>query len=161
MYDSTSGLYIWKIDGAGSGTRHTEKFTYDNAIMVEADLLYVDAMGDNTYLTKAQTLGSAMIKTLYDPNHNVFIFNTNDIRINPCYCGWASQAMIKLYEADKNSSWLTYAMANINQINAVMKAANNGYYQYAGLDGAGRYSNMEGVDQAWMQRVQAMLSKYK
>jgi len=37
----------------------------------------------------------------------------------------------------------------------------NGYYQYAGLDGAGRYTNMEGVDQAWMQRVQTLLSKYK
>lgn len=159
MYNSAIGLYIWQIEA--NGTVDSVNFTYDNAIMVEADLLYADAMGDNTYLAKAQALGSAMIKTLYDPNHNVFIFNTNDIRINPCYCGWASQAMIKLYEADKNISWLTYATANINQINAVMKAANNGYYQYAGLDGAGRYSNMEGVDQAWMQRVQSMLSKYK
>jgi uncharacterized protein YyaL (SSP411 family) len=159
MYSSTNGLYIWQIEA--NGTVDAYNFTYDNAIMVEADLLYADAMGDNTYLTKAQTLGSAMIKTLYDPNHNVFIFNTNDIRISPCYSGWASQAMVKLYEADKNVSWLTYAMANINQINAVMKAANNGYYQYAGLDGAGRYTNMEGVDQAWMQRVQALLSKYK
>ena len=159
MYSSTNNLYIWQIEA--NGTVDTYNFTYDNAIMVEADLLYADAMGDNSYLARAQALGSAMIKTLYDPNHNVFIFNTNDIRISPCYSGWASQAMIKLYEADKNSSWLTYAMANINQINAVMKAANNGYYQYAGLDGAGRYPNMEGVDQAWMQRVQAMLSKYK
>lgn len=159
MLNITNGLYIWQIEA--NGTVDSYNFTYDNAIMVEADLLYVDAMGDNTYLNKAQALGSAMIKTLYDPNHNVFIFNTNDIRINPCYSGWASQAMIKLYEADKNSSWLTYAMANINQINTVLKAANNGYYQYAGLDGAGRYSNMEGVDQAWMQRIQALLSKYK
>ena len=159
MFNSAKGLYIWQIEA--NGTVDPVNFTYDNAIMIEADLLYADATGDNTYLTKAQALGNAMIKTLYDPNHNVFIFNTNDIRINPCYCGWASQALIKLFEADRNSSWLTYATANINQINAVMKAANNGYYQYAGLDGAGRYSNMEGVDQAWMQRVQATLSKYK
>jgi uncharacterized protein YyaL (SSP411 family) len=159
MYDSATGLYIWQIESSGKVDNF--KFTYDNAIMVEADLLYVQAMGDNSYLTKAQALGNAMIKTLWDVNHNVFIFNTNDIRINPCYCGWASQAMIKLYEADKNSTWLTYAKGNIDQINVVMKAANNGYYQYAGLDGAGRYTNMEGVDQAWMQRVQAMLSKYK
>jgi uncharacterized protein YyaL (SSP411 family) len=159
MYDSATGLYIWQIESSGKVDAY--KFTYDNAIMVEADLLYVQAMSDNSYLTKAQALGNAMIKTLWDVNHNVFIFNTNDIRINPCYCGWASQAMIKLYEADKNSTWLTYAKGNIDQINVVMKAANNGYYQYAGLDGAGRYTNMEGVDQAWMQRVQAMLSKYK
>jgi hypothetical protein len=37
----------------------------------------------------------------------------------------------------------------------------HGYYQFAGLDGAGRYTNIEGVDQAWMQRVQALLSKYR
>ena len=77
MFNSANGLYIWQIEA--NGTVDSYNFTYDNAIMVEADLLYVDAMGDNTYLTKAQTLGSAMIKTLYDPNHNVFIFNTNDI----------------------------------------------------------------------------------
>ncbi|WCT10486.1 glycoside hydrolase family 76 protein [Mucilaginibacter jinjuensis] len=159
MYDSATGLYIWQIEK--NGTKDLAKFTYDNAIMLEAELLYVQAMNDDTYLTKAQALGNAMIKTLWDANHNVFIFNTTDIRINPCYCVWASQAMIKLYEADHNSSWLTYAKANIDQINVVMKSPASGYYQYAGLDGAGRYTNMEGVDQAWMQRVQTLLSKYK
>jgi uncharacterized protein YyaL (SSP411 family) len=159
MYDSATGLYIWQIEK--NGNKDLAKFTYDNAIMLEAELLYMDAMNDNTYLTKAQALGNAMIKTLWDTNHNVFIFNTTDIRINPCYCVWASQAMIKLYEADKNSSWLSYAKANIDQINVVMKSPAGGYYQYAGLDGAGRYTNMEGVDQAWMQRVQTLLSKYK
>jgi uncharacterized protein YyaL (SSP411 family) len=129
--------------------------------MVEADLLYGQAMNDNTYLTKAQALGNAMIKTLWDVNHNVFIFNTNDIRINPCYSGWASQAMVKLYEADNNNSWLTYAKGNIDQINTTMRNTSFGYYQYAGLDGSGRYTNLEGVDQAWMERVQALLSKYK
>jgi len=160
MYDSGTGLYIWEIKS--DGTVENTIFTYDNAIMAEADILYGQAMADNTYLARAQALGHAMIATLYDAGHNVFIFNTNDRRISPVYCGWASQTMIKLYEADNNSSWLTYAKANIDQINVVMKNnANNGYYQYAGLDGAGRYANMEGVDQAWMQRVQAMLSKYK
>jgi uncharacterized protein YyaL (SSP411 family) len=159
MYDSATGLYIWQIEK--NGTKDLAKFTYDNAIMLEAELLYMDAMNDNTYLTKAQALGNAMIKTMWDTNHNVFIFNTTDIRINPCYCVWASQAMIKLYEADKNASWLSYAKANIDQINVVMKSPAGGYYQYAGLDGAGRYTNMEGVDQAWMQRVQTLLSKYK
>ena len=160
MYDAATGLYIWQIEK--NGTRDTYKFTYDNAIMVEADLLYAPVMGDNSYLGKAQDLGNAMIRTLWDVTHNVFIFNTNDIRVNPCYCGWASQAMVKLYEADNNSTWLTYAKANIDQLNAVLKnAANSGYYNYAGLDGAGRYTNMEGVDQAWMQRVQTLLSKYR
>jgi hypothetical protein len=159
MYSAGNGLYIWQIES--SGTVDSYNFTYDNAIMVEADLLYASIMGDNSYLAKAQALGNAMIRTLWDVNHNVFIFNTNDIRVNPCYCGWASQAMIRLYEADNNSSWLTYAKGNIDVINVVLRSQASGYYNYAALDGSGRYTNMEGVDQAWMQRVQTLLSKYK
>ncbi|WP_461450400.1 glycoside hydrolase family 76 protein [Mucilaginibacter sp.] len=158
MY-GTNGLYIWQIEA--NGTVDSQNFTYDNAIMVEADLLYGQAMNDNTYLTKAQALGNAMIKTLWDVTHNVFIFNTTDIRVNPCYSGWASQAMVKLYESDNNNTWLTYAKGNIDQINNVLRNSAFGYYNYAGLDGSGRYTNLEGVDQAWMQRVQGLLSKYK
>lgn len=160
MYDSTSGLYIWQVEK--NGVKNGVKFTYDNAIMVEAQLLFADAMNDNTYKTKAQALGNAMIRGLWDKSYNVFIFNTNDLRVNGCYSGWATQAMIKLYELDNNDNWLVYAKANVDAINVILKnTALNGYYQYAGLNGAGRYTNLEGVDQAWMQRVQVMLSKYR
>lgn len=160
MYDSTSGLYVWQIEK--NGTKDNAKFTYDNAIMVEAQLLFADAMNDDSYKTRAQALGNAMINVLWDKNHNVFIFNTNDLRINPCYSGWATQAMIKLYELDSNSKWLIYAKGNVDAINVVLKnPVLNGYYQYAALDGAGRYTNLEEVDQAWMQRVQTLLSKYR
>ncbi|RCH53988.1 hypothetical protein DJ568_14935 [Mucilaginibacter hurinus] len=159
MYDSNTGLYIWMYDSAG---KHTEIFAYDNAIMLEAFLIWKDVMNDNAYLGKAQAIGNAMNKTLWDKGYNVYIFNTKDIRVTPAWCGWASQAMIKLYEADKNTAWLSYAKGNIDAINNVLRStANKGYYQFAGLNGAGRYTNMEGVDQAWMQRIQAMLSKYK
>lgn len=160
MLDNTTGLYVWEIDS--SGVKHTQIFTYDNAIMIEAFLDYGDAMNDNTYLTKAQNLGNAMIATLYDKNYNVFIFNTADIRVNGAWCGWASQGMIKLYEADNNSNWLTYAKANIDGINVVLRdPVSFGYYNFASLNGAGRYTNLEGVDQAWMERVEVLLSKYK
>lgn len=159
MYDSSKGLYIWQIESSGQVDKQI--FTYDNAIMLEAELLWMTAMNDNSYLVKAQAMGTAMNSVLWDASHNVYIFNTADIRINPTYCGWASQAMIKLYQADNNSTWLTYAKGNIDAINVVMRdAASHGYWQYAGLDGSNRYG-MEGVDQAWMQRLQAMLSKYK
>jgi uncharacterized protein YyaL (SSP411 family) len=160
LYDSVTGLYIWQIEK--SGFKNPVKFTYDNAIIIEAQLLFADAMNDNAYKTKAQALGNAMIRGLWDKNHNVFIFNTNDLRINGCYSGWATQAMIKLYELDNNSNWLVYAKANVDAINLVLKnPVLNGYYQYAELNGAGRYANLEGVDQAWMQRVQTMLAKYR
>jgi hypothetical protein len=160
MYDSTKGLYAWQFEE--NGQRNNIFFTYDNAIMVEAFLLYAQAMNDNSYLARAQAVGQAMNRVLWDAQHNVYIFNTADRRINPAWCGWGTQAMIRLYEADKNATWLNYAKGNVDAINTVLlNPANKGYLQFAGLDGAGKYSNYEGVDQAWMQRLQVMLSKYK
>ena len=160
MYDSASGLYVWQFEE--TGIRNNTIFTYDNAIMVEAFLLFAQATNDNNYVSRAQAVGNAMNRVLWDAPHNVYIFNTNDRRITPCWCGWATQAMIKLYQTDNNATWLNYAKGNLDAINTVLRnPANNGYFQFAGLDGAGKYSNYEGVDQAWMQRLQVMLSKYK
>ncbi|PWS30468.1 glycoside hydrolase family 76 protein [Pedobacter paludis] len=161
MFDSNTGLYIWKIDGAGEGLKHTEKFTYDNAIMVEAFLIYSKVMNDPAYLTKAQSLGRAMNTTLWNALYKGYVFNTAESRINPAWCAWGSQAMIRLYEADKNESWLVYAKENINRLNIANRNTTNlGYYFFAGFDGQNRSTEMETVDQAWMQRLQAMLSKY-
>ncbi len=160
MYDGNTGLFIWQYDNTGK--KYSQIFTYDNAIMLEAYLWYSKVMNDPGYLSKAEAIASAMNATLWDGVHNVYIFNTADKRINPAWCGWASQAMIRLYEADKNTSWLSYAKGNIDAINTVLRdPTSNGYFQFAVLDGAGRYTNMEGVDQAWMQRIQALMSKYK
>jgi len=160
LYESSTGLFVWQIDRAGK--RFTEKFTYDNAILIEAFLRYGEAMKDDSYRVKAQALGNAMNRTLWDKTHNAYIFNTADRRITPAWCGWGSQAMIKLYEADQNTSWLGYAQGNIDAINTVLKdPVTYGYYQFADLNGAGRYANIEGVDVAWMQRLQALLSTYR
>lgn len=160
MFDASKGLFIWQFDNTGK--RYSTIFTYDNAIMLEAFLLYADITKDNSYLGKAQGLANAMNKVLWSSTYNTYIFNTDDIRVTPAWCGWASQALIRLYEVDGNASWLSYAKGNINTINAVLRdASSHGYYQFASLNGAGRYPNMEGVDVAWMQRVQALLSRYK
>jgi uncharacterized protein YyaL (SSP411 family) len=161
MYDAVSGLYIWKIDGPGEGKKHTDKFTYDNAIMVEALILYSKTMNDPAYLLQAQNLGKAMNLKLWNPVWKGYIFNTNEARINPAWCAWGSQAMIRLYEADKNESWLVYAKENINRLNiATRNPSTFGYCFFAGFDGQNRAPEMETVDQAWMQRIQALLSKY-
>jgi uncharacterized protein YyaL (SSP411 family) len=162
MLDSATGLYIWKIDGTGSGTKHTEKFTYDNAIMIEAFLLYGQILADNTYVTKAQNLGSSMNTTLWNNTYKVYIFNTADGRINPAWCVWGSQAMIKLYQRDGNTAWLDYAQKNIDYMNSKLRNSTNlGYYHFCNFDGSGIETRQEGVDQAWMQRTQAMLSDYR
>ncbi|RZK80993.1 MAG: hypothetical protein EOO92_06180 [Pedobacter sp.] len=161
MFDPISGLYIWKIDGAGEGKKHTDKFTYDNAIMVEAFLLYSTIMNDPSYLTRAQNIGKAMNITLWNAAWKGYIFNTNETRINPAWCAWGSQAMIRLYEADKNENWLVYAKENINRLNIANRNQSTfAYYFFAGFDGQNRSPEIETVDQAWMQRIQALLSKY-
>ena len=164
MYDATKRLYIWKIDGAGSGTKHTELFTYDNAVMVEANLLYSTILNDDSYLTKAQALGSAMNSVLWNPLYKMYIFNTSptESRVNPAWCAWGSQGMIRLYEADKDKKWLTYAKGNIDGLNKACRDANtHGYYFFARPDATDRAPELETVDQAWMQRVQALYSKYQ
>ena len=162
MYDPASGLYIWKIDGAG--TKHTEIFTYDNAVMVEANLLYSTILKEASYRTKAQALGAAMNSTLWNPLYKMYIFNTDPTqsRVNPAWCGWGSQGMIRLYEADHDSTWLTYAKNNIDGLNRACRDANTkGYCFFARMDGTDRAPEREGVDQAWMQRIQALMSKYQ
>jgi uncharacterized protein YyaL (SSP411 family) len=162
MFDVTTGLYIWKIDGPGTGMKHTEKFTYDNAIMIEAFLLYAQIIEDRSYITKAQTLGINMNTILWNNVYHVYSFNSADGRINPAWCGWASQAMIKLYLSDGNTAWLDYAQQNIDYMNSKLSnSANNGYYTFCNADGSGIDTRHEGVDQAWMQRVQILLSNYR
>jgi len=162
MFDPNRKLFLWKIDGQGAGIKHTELFTYDNAIMVEAYLLYSKVMADNSYLKKAQALGNAMNAVLWNPLSKAYIFNTAENRVNPAWCAWGSQAMIRLYETDKNTSWLNFAKGNIDGLNiSTRDQSTKAYHFFARMDGTERAPEIEGVDQAWMQRVQALLSKYK
>lgn len=164
MYDASSGLFIWMFDGPGATVKHSEKFTYDNAIMVEAYILYSQIMNNSSYLAKAQAVGNAMNNTLWNPARKAYIFNTDitQTRVNPSWCGWGSQAMIKLYQADNNAAWLSFAKGNIDALNiACRNTSTYSYCFFANLDGTNRAQELEGVDQAWMQRIQAMLSKYK
>lgn len=160
LYDTTTGLFDWEFDS--SGVKQTAHFTYDNAIMVEADLLYASILGDNTYVTKAQNLGIAMNTVLWNSTHHVYIFNTNDVRVNPAWCVWGSQAMIRLYERDGNTAWLDYAQQNIDFINTNLRTTSNyGYHTFCDLNGGSVDTRYEGVDQAWMERTQFMLSAYR
>lgn len=162
MIDPITGLYIWKIDGSGAGIKHTEKFTYDNAIMIEAFLLYAQIIGDQSYMIKAQTLGTQLNTMLWNNTYHVYMFNSTSNRINPTWCGWASQAMIKLYQIDKNTAWLDYAQQNIDYMNSKLRnSVNGGYYTFCNVDGSSIDTRYEGVDQAWMQRLQVLLSNYR
>jgi uncharacterized protein YyaL (SSP411 family) len=160
MLDATDGLFIWQIEA--NGTRRSEKFTYDNAIMIEAYLDFYKVTGNNTYRMKAINLAIKLNSKMWDPTRNVYKFNTNDPRVNPAWCGWASQAMIKLYKSDPNTAWLDYAQKNIDFLNTYNRnATNGGYYAFTNLNGSISDSHYEGVDQAWMQRINAQMAEYR
>jgi uncharacterized protein YyaL (SSP411 family) len=160
MYNSSNGLYNWEIES--DGTLQTINFTYDNAIMIEAFILYSQSLGDSSYLTKAETLADSLNAVLYVPTTGVYQLNTGDAQINPTWSGWVSQSLIRLYQADNNTRWLNYAQSNIDFINKYMRNPSTGaYYQYCNIDGTGVNDDIEGVDQAWMQRIQTLLAAYR
>jgi Glycosyl hydrolase family 76 len=160
MLDSSDGLYIWQIET--NGVKNFIKFTYDNAIMIEADLLYAQTMGDTNYTAKAESLARSLNTRLWSVPYKAYYFNTSDGRVNPCWCGWASQSLIRLYQADRNSTWLNYAQQNIDFMNAHLRNRTNfSYYTFCNMDGSSIENRIEGVDQAWMQRIQGMMAAYR
>ena len=57
---------------------------------------------------------------------------------------------------------LNYAKNNIDGLNiSTRNQTTKAYHFFARMDGTDRAPEIEGVDQAWMRRVQALLSKYK
>jgi len=160
MFDNSDGLFIWQIEA--NGTKRYEKFTYDNAIMIDAYLDFWRVTGNNAYRIKAINLAISLNTRLWDAGRQVYKFNTSDPRVNPAWCGWASQSMINLYKADPNTAWLDYAQKNINFINTYNRnPQSGGYYTFTNLNGTISDNRIEGVDQAWMQRIQACMSEYR
>lgn len=158
--NNNNGLYIWEIKS--DGTVQTTNFTYDNSIMIEADLLWASIMKDISYVTKAESIANALNTVLWDSTHKVYKFNTGDSRVNPTWCVWASEALVRLYQADLNTSWLDYAQQNIDFMNTYLRNTTNyGYYQWCNNDGTNRSTDQEEVDQAWMERTQALLALYR
>lgn len=159
MYGS-NGLYIWELNS--SCAAQTTNFTYDNSIMIEADLLWASVMRDSSYVGKAESIGNALNSVLWDSIHKVYKFNTGDSRVNPTWCVWASEALVRLYQADGSTTWLDYAQENIDFINTYLRnTTNDGYYQWCNNDGTNRSTDQEEVDQAWMERTQALLALYR
>lgn len=160
MYDASDGLYLWQIET--NGFKNPLKFTYDNGIMIEAQLLYSQVVSNSSYLGKAQTLASNLNAKLWNKTYKAYSFNSGDGRVNPCWCGWASQSLTRLYQADKNPIWLEYARQNIDFMNDHLRnPSNGGYFAFGNLDGSNIDSRREGVDQAWMQRIQALIASYR
>lgn len=159
MYGS-NGLYIWELNSSCAAT--TTNFTYDNSIMIEADLLWASVMNDSSDVGKAESIANALNSVLWDSTHQVYKVQTSSTLVTPVYSVWASEALVRLYQADSNGTWLNYAEENINFMNTYLRNASNyGYYSSCNNDGSNRSSTMQEVDQAWMERTQALLALYR
>ena len=159
MFDPSNGLYLWQIE-AGD-VKEKIYFTYDNSIMIEADLDYAEALGKPEYVTKAKKLANSLDKVLWDEASGVYAFNTTDPRVNPTWSGWATQALLHLYSVDPKAIWLDHAQRNVDFMNANLRdSATGSYYDFCNLDGSNVQNDIESVDQAWMQRLQVLLAGY-
>jgi uncharacterized protein YyaL (SSP411 family) len=155
-----NGLYIWELNN--SCTANATNFTYDNSIMIEADLLWASVMSDSSYVGKAESIANALNSVLWDSTHQVYEVQTGSSLVTPVYSAWASEALVRLYQADTDTTWLNYAEENINFMNAYLRnTADYGYYSSCNNDGSNRSSTMQEVDQAWMERTQALLALYR
>ena len=157
------GLYAAKV-GAGGVDR--TKFAYDQAIMIEAELLMHDATQHTTHsahIERAQHLAAALKGRLWDPIFGGFLVNTNQpLMRSPVFCGWVTQALVRLYETDRDQAWLSDAQANVDVLNLLLRdPASGGYFSDCRVDGSNRTTLQQCVDQAWMQRVQALLARYR
>jgi hypothetical protein len=157
------GLYAVKV-GPG-GVDHT-KFAYDQAIMIEAELLMHHATQHTTHashIERAQQLAAALKGKLWDPIFGGFLVNTNQpLMRSPVFCGWVTQALVRLYETDRDQAWLGDAQANVDVLNLLLRdPASGGYFSECRVDGSNRTTLQQCVDQAWMQRVQALLARYR
>jgi predicted alpha-1,6-mannanase (GH76 family) len=157
------GLYASKT--ASSGLDRT-KFAYDQAIMIEAELMLHRATQHATratHLDRAQHLAAALKSRLWDPIFGGVLMSTGQpLARSPVFCGWVTQSLVQLYEADRNDAWLDDAQANVDILNLFLRdPTSGGYFSECRADGGNRSTLQQCVDQSWMQRTQALLSRYR
>ena len=78
MFDAKDGLYSWKWESAG---RNDAKFTYDQAILIDAHLQLYAQTRNAQHLASAQALAEAMHRVLWDPANGGYVISTEDRRL--------------------------------------------------------------------------------
>jgi len=73
-----------------------------------------------------------------------------------------TEAFVRLYETDRDPAWLDDAQANVDMLNLFLRdPTTGGYFSECRVDGSNRTTLQQCVDQSWMQRAQALLSRYR
>lgn len=156
MFDARDGLYAWQWEAAG---RNDAKFTYDQAILIDAQLDLYATSQDVKHLDRARSVANAMHAVLWDPTHGGYVISTQDRRLSPVFSAWASYTLVRLFDVDPNPVWLDRAAKNLAVLDAGLRdPVTHGYYSTSNPDGTNRSNVMQAVDQSWMQRAQAKMA---
>lgn len=178
LYDPHAQLYRWSVHFTDLENRRGEEvsdwfFNYDQGILIEANLLAYRLLGgDRGYYERAWSLGRRLDPVFWDRLIGGYDLQAGVAQVIPVYSAWLSQSLLALYEQDGDRYWLERASANVDALNrAAWDPAHGGYYhayyvcgepsQVGCADGtvwAADPTEKHTVDQAWMQRVQALLA---
>jgi hypothetical protein len=155
MLDASDGLFAWKTGPSG---REATKFTYDQAIMIDAYVLLFGQTADRSWLAKASALADAMHAKLWAPQGG-YVISTSDPRLSPVFSAWATVALVDLFQVDPKPKWRARAEQNVGTLETRLRdPTDHGFFSASKPDGTDRTQDKQAVDQAWMQHAQAKLA---
>jgi hypothetical protein len=178
LYDPRAQLYRWSVHFVDPKNRRGEEvsdwfFNYDQGILIEANLLAHRLLGgDRGHYERAWAVGRTLDPVFWDEALGGYDLQSGVSQVFPVFSAWLSQSLLALYEQDGDSYWLERAAANVDALNqAAWDPVHGGYHHLyylcrdrgipgceSGSQWAVDTSEKHIVDQAWMQRAQALLA---
>jgi uncharacterized protein YyaL (SSP411 family) len=172
LFDEDLGLYRYGFRPSLLGKPdHPALVSYDQAIMIEAHLA-LRAVGDTRldHLERSRVLAASLNR--FRSPLGGYEFELGVPQVFSHYSAWTSIGLLKLYQVDRNTTWLTRARETIDELNAVMfdkfdGGVYHGVYactpQWIAECPVGAASAVDGrklhLSQSWMQRALALLAR--
>jgi hypothetical protein len=177
LYEPAARLYRWSIHFDDRQQHRGEQvsdrfFSYDQSILIEAHLLAYRLLGgEERHLERARSLGRRLDPVFWDDGHGGYNLEAGIPQVFTVYSAWLTPGLLLLYEQDGDPYWLDRASANVDALNRTVRdPASGGYAQRhylcrdpnaPGCGGGAPWAigpERQVVDQAWMQRAQALLA---
>ena len=177
LYDPQAQLYRWSVHFQDLEKRQGEVvanrfFNYDQGIMIEAYVLADRTLGgDPRHLERARSVARRLDPVFWGKEHGGYNLEAGVPQVFGVYSAWVSQSLMMLYDRDPDPAWLERATANLDALNVTLWDPGLGGYfhrHYAcgnrtapGCEGGAAWAvdpRKHTVDQAWMQRAQALLA---
>jgi hypothetical protein len=181
LYDPNTRLYRWSIryedmkNRTGGPILYSRYFNYDQAIVIEAQILIAGLDGRADRLDRAREIGRVMHAALWNPTHGGYGLEVGVDRIYASYGAWASFGHLALYDLDRDPAWLDLAQLNAEALDAMFRRADGGYgfrhfrcvtpveRSRPGCEGGEAVwvvdQTRDGAAQAWMQHLQAAIAR--